>query len=66
MDGLGQHALAPLDGIGGFSLPQRQRHAQHHQYSDPHGDGLLSSCVISPVSAAEANPFQPVIQASAG
>jgi hypothetical protein len=38
MGGVVQHAQAPLDGIGGLSLPKRQRRAQHHQYPDPHGD----------------------------
>ena len=38
MDGIVQHAPAPLNGIGGFSLPKRQRRAQHHQYPDPHGN----------------------------
>jgi hypothetical protein len=39
MGGLVQHAPAPLDGIGGLSLPKRQRRAQHHHYyPDPHGN----------------------------
>jgi hypothetical protein len=38
MGGLGQHGPAPLDGIGGLSLPKRQGRAQHHQYPDSHGD----------------------------
>jgi hypothetical protein len=41
MDGVVQHAPAPLNCIDGLSLPKRQGRAQHHQHPDPHGDLLL-------------------------